>query len=241
MFRSPRIISLVLLVLLCIPSSAFAQLVIASGAGYRAVLNPVVKAYVQSGGEKPELVYGNMARVTAQAKMSGAVDLVLGDKNFLKDSGLEFCREDSLGKGKLVAIYPKGKSFNGPQELALGFRKLAIPDPSRAIYGKAAKEYLENTGLLHKLGDRLIPVSTVPQAAAYLLSGEVDVAFINLTHALKLAPKIGGYAELNEKAYSPISIVLYEMADAPHKDEATAFLAFVQTSEAQTIIHRFGL
>ena len=47
-------------------------------------------------------------------------------------------------------------------------------------------KYLHNTGLWTPLQKKLLIVGTVPQVSTYLLSGEVDVGFINLTEAMAL-------------------------------------------------------
>ncbi len=77
-----KISTLLLLILLAVPAAAQAKIVIASGAGYRSLVDKLTATYTAQSGNEIERVYGNMARVTAQARNSGSVDLVLGDKSF---------------------------------------------------------------------------------------------------------------------------------------------------------------
>jgi molybdate transport system substrate-binding protein len=67
------------------------------------------------------------------------------------------------------------------------------------------------------------------------------MGFINLTHALNVKDKLGGYVVLNEKDYAPISIIAAILKSAPNKAEAKDFLDFVKTEEAQAIVRANGL
>ena len=161
-----------LLVLLLLPVNAMAEgdaLVLASGAGYKKMVAALVAAYEAKSGRPVEQVFGNMAQVTAQAKVSGAVDMVLGDESFLNAGNLDLATSLELGRGRLVIAWPKGGSWTQAQDL-LGskVRRIALPDTKSAIYGKAAKEYLESMGLYDQLRDKLVEVATVPQVFAYL-------------------------------------------------------------------------
>ncbi|CAG35194.1 molybdate ABC transporter substrate-binding protein [Desulfotalea psychrophila] len=237
-----RSLSLLLMFLLALPLSSQAAVVLASGAGYRSVVDDLVDAYHAQTGNKVELIYGNMARVIAQARVSGAVDLVLGDASFFKRAKLGFATTTLVGRGKLVVAYPKGSHFTGANDLlASDVSRIAIPDTSRAIYGKAAIEYLKNKGVYDGAKPNILVVSTVPQAGSYIVAGEVDFAFINLTHARKIEKSIGGYTIVDEKAYLPIKIVVGEMASSVKIEACADFLSFLDTEGARKIVAEHGM
>jgi len=83
-------------------------------------------------------------------------------------------------------------------------------------------------------------VATIPQTASYLISGEAEAGFLNLTHALNVQKKIGTFFEVNPELYSPIRLVLALLTSAstPKMD---AFLKFLDTPEAKRILHKYGL
>lgn len=217
-------------------------LVLASGAGYKKMVGALVTAYEAKSGRHVEQVFGNMAQVTAQAKASGAVDMVLGDESFLGAGDLDLAARIELGRGRLVIAWPKGGSWSQAKDLlAFKVRRIALPDTKSAIYGKAAKEYLQSMGLYDKVLDRLVEVATVPQVFAYLAAGEVDYGFINLTHALNVADQLGGYAVLESTAYAPIRIVVCTLQGAPHAGAAEDFARFLATPEAQAVVRANGL
>ncbi|WP_432738318.1 molybdate ABC transporter substrate-binding protein [Maridesulfovibrio sp. FT414] len=230
------------LILLNLPIAAHAKIVIASGAGYRSLVDKLADTYTTQTGNEIERIYGNMARVTAQAKNSGQVDLVLGDKNFLDKSALDCCASQNVGRGRLVIAYPKGKNFSGVDDLlSAEVKRIALPDTKRAIYGKAAMEFLKNKGVLAKVEPKLLMVATVPQSASYVVAGEVDYAFINLTHARKVADSIGGYVVVDESAYSPITIIVEQMSGSARPEECRSFMDFLKSDTAAKIVASYGM
>ena len=102
-------------------------------------------------------------------------------------------------------------------------------------------QYLKNTGLYERLKDKLVMVATVPQVASYVVAGEVDMGFINGTHALAVQDSIGGWARAKEDKYAPIEIMAAVTPDAPHPDAVRSFLDFLGTDEAKAIIRAHGL
>ncbi|KAB2922632.1 MAG: molybdate ABC transporter substrate-binding protein, partial [Dechloromonas sp.] len=147
-----------------------------------------------------------------------------------------------LGSGRLVVAWPSGGQLGAPLGLAdPRFARIAQPNPKAAIYGIAATEFLERSGLKDKIGNRLQVVATVPQVSAYLISGEVDAGFINLTEALGIQGKIGGYLEIDPALYSPIRIVGGVLRPQAGEPAAKALASFIETPEAQAILRKHGL
>ncbi len=214
--------------------------VLASGAGYKKMVNALNTAYTKATGQSIDLLFGNMARVTTLAKQSGNVDIVLGDQSFLKKAALPMAVQQKLGKGKLVLAFAKGGSYSELKDLDTAGR-IALPDVKKAIYGKAARQFLTNTGRLPAIQPRLVEVATIPQVFSYLATNEVDMGFMNLTHTINVADKIGGYVLIDEKDYSPILIMAVLLSDSRRSEQAQAFLDFLKTPEAKKIIQDNGL
>lgn len=233
-------------VFLLAAGSAFASdpAVLAAGGGYKKMVNALAKAYTAETGNSLQLVYGNMGRVTAQAKNSGAVDLVIGADFFLTRAQLDFSEEMKLGRGKLVLAW--SKSFKGginPVDMleSAAAKRVATPDPHKAIYGRAAAQYLKHTGLDTRVGDRLVEVAAIPQVFSYLSLNEVDLGFMNLTHTLNVLDSLGGYVVIPDETYKPIFIMAGQLANASHPKQAQEFYRFLKTDKAQKIIRTNGL
>lgn len=239
---SVKQICFLLIVLMGAPITAQGKIVLASGAGYRSFVEDLADAYTAETGKEIERVYGNMARIIAQARSSSAVDLLLGDASFLKKSQLPFISTTEVGKGRLVAAFPKGGSFTNESDLlSPQVTRIAIPDTSRAIYGKAAMEYLQNKDVYTQVKSKLLIVATVPQAASYVVAKEVDFSLINLTHAKKIEKSIGGYTLIDETAYSPITIIIGQLKNAAGTNESSDFIAFLQSEKVQEIRVHHGM
>ncbi|MFD2112600.1 molybdate ABC transporter substrate-binding protein [Thiorhodococcus fuscus] len=234
-----RLITLTLVLLFAVPVWAD-SLLIAAGAGYKKPLVEIYAAFEASSGTRVEAAFGNMQQVMAQARDSGRVDLVVGERGFLEKTGL-FGRYVELGTGRLVLAYGP-KALGGYRDLAdPSVERIALPDPGKAIYGKAATQFLERSGLMPEVKDRLMVVATVPQVSAYLIAGTVDAGFINITDALGIQDRIAGYEELPLELYDPPRIVLAFPKDRAASESASAFEAFLGSDRARGILARYGL
>ncbi len=228
---------LILLLTICTVMLQAQTVKIASGAGYKKPLMDIIK----ESNLNIEPFFGNMRQVSTQAKQTD-ITMIIGDKNFLtQKSGLEYQSFTTLGKGKVVLAYKKGLTLNNIEDInSSKVSKISIPQPKKAIYGIAGFEFLQNTNLFPKIEDKLHIVATVPQAMTYVITGEVDVAIVNLTAALANQDKIGGFIEIDPTTYTPIDIVA-GVLPACNNDECKNFLEHLSTQKAQEIFKRYGL
>ncbi len=228
--------------LLALPAVAD-TLLIAAGAGYKRPMAELATAFERKTGTHIEQIYGHMAGVISQAKQSGQVAIIFGDKSYLeKVDGLAFAGFLPVGEGRLVVAWPRGSSLSKPADLAESrFTRIAMPDTKAAIYGIAATEFLKKSQLDTRIKDKLQVVSTVPQVSAYLVSGEIDAGFINLTEALGIKDKIGGYQEIDQSQYSPIHIVGAVVQGFENAATVKALQQFIESPEARAIAEKHGL
>ncbi|HKK34434.1 MAG TPA: molybdate ABC transporter substrate-binding protein [Desulfomicrobiaceae bacterium] len=218
-----------------------AELTLASAAGYRKPMTKLADAFEKTHKVTINRIFGNMAQVTAQAKMSGKVDLVFGDRKFLSRSGIDFLDMKEIAQGKLVIAYARTVSGGTAADpFPASIARICMPDPKRAIYGKVAREYLGKTELEKKVKDRLTVVATIPQTASYLITGEAEAGFLNLTHALNVQKKIGTFFQVDPTLYSPIRLVLGLLTPA-NDARVNAFLAFLKTPKAKRVLKEYGL
>lgn len=224
------------------PASAGEELTIAAGAGYKRLVKELCATFSTLQGGEVQQIFGNMGQVTAQAKASDQIDCIIGDKTILDVSALPFKGEVIIGQGKLIAAVARGvqpvrlEALNAPH-----ISRIAYPDAQKAIYGKAAHQFLERHNYQEQLAQKLLMVGTVPQVSAYVLSGEVDVGFINSTEALALQGKVAQLIPVNQEDYSPILIVAKQLNHNEEKDITKSFLTFLKTPKAAEISHKHGL
>ena len=182
-------------------------LTLGAGAGYKRMLEGVIKGYELKTGRKVDQVYGHMGQIVMQAKASGSIGIIVGELSFLRSSGLEFADFKQLGQGVLVLAYAKNVRLTSTEDLNKPeIQKIAIPDAKQAIYGKAAFEFLQNTGLLGKIQNKIVTVATVPRSRPDLMSKDAEAGFINITDAIYIKDEIGGWLEVDKTQYSPIQL-----------------------------------
>jgi molybdate transport system substrate-binding protein len=216
---------------------------IASGAGYKKPVMKLCEEFTKESGIKVEMIFGNMQTVSMQVKQSGQVGLLIGDKSFLENSalGVSYEKYTLLGMGKLVLAYSKSLDLKNTEELTENkVMKVALPDTQKAIYGKAAMQYLQSEGTWDLLQDKIILTSTVPMASSYLMSEEVDCSFINLTDAIGIQDKIGGYILL-EQGYTPIEIVAGTVSGFENNKGVKQFVTYLESDQVKKNLALFGL
>lgn len=215
---------------------------LAAGAGFRRPLAELAQSYEASSGHKILQVYGHVGQVIAQARESAEISLLCGDKAVIaKAEGLAFDQWIALGNGKLVVAFRKDVTLARAEDVATGgLGRIGIPDQSSAIYGKAGRQFLDRAGLAAAVDPRLVPVATVPQVTAYLVSGEIDAGFINATDAIGAGDSIGGFVEVPANLYDPVEVACGLRANATNPAIA-GFAAYLASPEAGVVLRRFGL
>lgn len=217
------------------------DLIMVSGAGYKRPVLDLIERYRALTGNKIVGGFGNMQQISAQAQASPDVGLMLGDEIHLRELSL-ISSITPVGVGKLVIAWPKGKSalVADMDLLAPSVGRIAYPDAQKAIYGIAATEWMKNKGLFEALKAKFIEVGTVPQVTSYLISGEVDAGFVNITDALGAGDKIGGYRVI-EGGYTPIRIVAGVVQGHEDNPQVKGFLTFMGSPEAVVIMKGYGM
>ncbi|MFD2173532.1 molybdate ABC transporter substrate-binding protein [Rhodobacter lacus] len=213
-------------------------LTIAAGAGYRRPMAQAFAAFEAESGAAVGQVYGNMGQVLGQARESGQIAMVCGDRKVLaKAEGLTFTRFVPLGAGKLVVAFRNGVTLAAPEGITdPEITRVGIPDAKAAVYGKAGRQYLSQSGLAEAVAPKLVEVQTVPQVTAYLTAGEVDAGFLNITDAIGAGPAIGGYVPVDPALYDPIEIACGVLSPA-----AEGFAAFLESPAGHAIMEANGL
>jgi molybdate transport system substrate-binding protein len=226
-------------------SALFAQnLMIAAGAGYKKPVTEVMKAFEKETGIKTDAAFGNIQMVASQAKQTGEISCIIGDKKLLDALGstVKFIDYRLIGKGILVLAYRKGLVLEKPEDMASDrVKSLFMPQDKKAIYGTAGTEALESYGYTTKLAGKITRVATVPQVVSYLLTGEADAGFINLTEATANKDRLGGYLIVPQDKYREIQIVAGIVKGFENKPETGKFIDYLQTKNAKNIFAKYGL
>lgn len=214
------------------------EMIIASGAGYKKMTLELLENFDKK--DKIDSTFGNMRQISTQAQ-NHDISILIGDKKFF--DGVENFKtkiSQKLGNGKLVLVYSKQKNIKKLKNLEnKDMTKISMPDSKKAIYGKAALQVIKNANL--DISSKILEVSTVPQAASYVINGEVDAGFINLSEALSIKDKIGGILEIEQNLYDEIEIVALELESCSKKEICKEFLEYLKSDKAKEVISKHGL
>lgn len=149
-------------------------------------------------------------------------------------------KSEKIGSGKLVLIVKKGTNLSNLKDLEKdNIQKISIPDAKKAVYGLAASQAISNLNL--NIKDKLLYVATVPQSASYVISGEVDAGFVNLSEALSIKDKIEQILIVKSELYSEISIVALKLDSCDKSAICKDFVEYLKSKRAKEIILKYGL
>lgn len=216
-------------------------LLVAAGAGYRKPVMELLEDFSKSSGMRTEASFGNMRQVETQARQNPDIALMIGDRAFLEPMGLAE-RFQPLGRGRLVLVTARGQAIATLADLREPrFRRIALPDRTRAVYGNAAATCLARLGLAQPLAGRLVEVATVPQVSAYVATGEVDAGFLNRTEALALQGRAGAAIDAPQDCYDPIELSVGVLKGRAGGAAARAFLDYLASPAARQVLERHGM
>ena len=116
------------------------------------------------------------------------------------------------------------------------FQHIAIANPKLAPYGRAARQVLQKLKLWSSLRNKIVRGENVAQAFQYIASGNAELGFVAYTqiHGLQ---EPGSYWLPPASDYESIEQQAVRLSTKP---AAIAFMQWVQSPEAISIIQRFG-
>ncbi len=180
------------------PIQAQTSLRVAAAADLEPVLPPILEQFRQVTGIRAEATYQASAMLTAQIMNGAPFDVFLsadlGYPKKLIDAGLadaagtaDSSTPITYAKGTLV-LWTRKDSPLPPPSLDLlrnpALKRLAIANPDRAPYGRAAVAALTSLKLYDTLKPRLATAENIAQAAQFVDSGNADAGLISLTSAM---------------------------------------------------------
>lgn len=225
-------------------ASAHAEVSVTTGGGYMNMVKELSAAFAKDSGQKVTENYGgNIGQMMSQVAAGNGANVVISDAGTLKQikSPVKFSETKTLGTTPLVLVWRKGLNLQGANDLGKDqVKSFAYPHPKAAVYGRAAKAYLDGRSDLKGLADKELKISTVPQVMAYVSKGEVDAGFVNLTAARAGKEKLGG-SQIIKDGYPSIVMVANVVNGAEKDKDVQAFLKFLDSEKAKAILTKHGI
>lgn len=257
---SERVLRKGFLLLLAVQASAsvFGQmpLRVAAAADLEPVLPPILERFEHATGIHAEATYQASAVLTTQIQNGAPFDIFLSAdlgyperlmKEGLADAegGTNTSEPLTYAKGTLVLWTLKDSSLPA-LSLALlrnpGLHRLAIANPERAPYGRAAIAALKNLKLNEQLKAHIVTAENIAQAAQFVDSGNADAGLISLT--LALSPRLaesGRFFVMPRELYPPIEQGVVIVRSTRERAAARKLIEFLLSQPVQAQLAKSGL
>jgi len=236
-------------------TSAQVPLRIAAAADLEPVLPPILAQFEQATGIHAEATYQASAMLTTQIQNGAPFDLFLSaDLSYPKrliDAGLA----DAAGtadsstpivyaRGTLVLWTRKDSHLTPSLDLLRSpdLKRLAIANPDRAPYGRAAVAALTSLKLYDTLKPKLVTAENISQTAQFVDSGNADAGLISLTSAS--TPRLtasGSYFLIPRDLYPPIEQGAVIVSSTKQRPQAHKFLDYLLSQPIQSQLAKSGL
>ncbi len=247
--RMQQVQPIALIVLVCLSlggdRASAQETLVAVAANFVAAGDAIAKSFDDEHACTVRLSAGSSGTLYAQIRNGAPFELFLS-ADTIRPARLEaegFAAPGSrftYARGKLALWVP---SADVGDDLAAvlregSFRHLAMAMPATAPYGAAAQQVLERLGLLEVLSPKIVRGENATQAHQFVASGNAELGFV-------------AYSQVIDRAASQVWIVdedLYEpvlqqavLLDAGASNAcAHAFLEYLHTDQAATLIRQFG-
>ena len=233
---------------------------IAAAADLQPVLPPIIDQFKQATGVQVEATYQASAALTVQIQNGAPFDLFLSaDLSYPK-------RLIDAGLATGVASNPGQSNTTGPSPYALGtlvlwtrkdghwpnpslatlsdpsLQRLAIANPERAPYGRAAIAALTSLKVADSLKPKLVTAENISQTAQFAETGNADAGLISLTSAkTPHLQSIGSYFVIPADLYPPIEQGAAIINKSSQPQNCRKFLDFLLSPAIQQELAKSGL
>ncbi|HEY3703680.1 MAG TPA: molybdate ABC transporter substrate-binding protein [Terracidiphilus sp.] len=239
------------------PALAAAQTIrIAAAADLEPVLPPILEQFRQTTGITAQPTYQASAALTTQIQNGAPFDLFLSANMDYPQKLVTAGLAQGLGEGAsgtpilyangTLVLWTRKDSRLPPPSIDLlrnpALKRLAIANPDRAPYGKAAIAALQKLGLYDSLKPRFAVAENIAQAAQFVDTGNADAGLISLTSAKtgRLTAD-GQYFEIPADLYPPIEQGAVLVAKTSQRVAAKKFLVFLMSAPVQQQLRQYGL
>ena len=252
----PRFLPIAGLLLAVLAPIAAQTVRVAAAADLQPVLPPIFAQFHRITGIDAQATYQSSAALTTQIENGAPFDVFFSaDMDYprrLIADGLA----EGVGEGKASApiLYARGtlvlwtrKDTNlPPPSLELlrnpALKTLAIANPQRAPYGKAAVAALQKLGLYEALKPRLVTADNIGQTAQFVDSGNADAGLISMTAAM--TPRLasaGSYFVIPRDLYPPIEQGAVILSKSSERAAAKKLLDYLMSAPVQEELRKHGL
>lgn len=242
--------ALLLAALAASPVRAEPSLTVAAAANVQFALEEVKAAFAAQEGAEVKAVYGSSGKLASQIRNGAPFDAFVSADMAFPDSlvrwGFGVGAVRPYAHGLLVlwtlrADVDPGRGLPALAEAAV--KRVAVPDPALAPYGREAMAALAKAGLAEAVKPKLVYAQNIGQASQFILTGAADIGFN--AKSVVLAPDMQGkgrWADLDRASYTPIAqgavALKYGLENNPGLTKK--FVDFLHSGKARAVFARYG-
>jgi molybdate transport system substrate-binding protein len=221
---------------------------VAVAANFANPMKVLANQFEKETGNKVLQSVGATAKLYAQIRSGAPFDIFLAadeatperlDRENAIASGSRF----TYATGRLVlwSALADGVDAKGDVLKNGSFRHLAIAAPKLAPYGAAALQTLNQLGLDARLKSKLVQGESIGQTYSFVASGNAELGFVALSQVYVNGQiQRGSGWVVPGNLHTPLRQDAVLLAHASDNPAAKAFLAFLKTNDAKTVIRSFG-
>jgi molybdate transport system substrate-binding protein len=244
--RLGLLLALVLAMMVTADPAVAEDVRVAVASNFSAPMQVLSEAFERETRNRLIVSYGATTRLYTQIQQGAPFDVFLAaddnhprqlEKNAMAVTGSRF----TYAIGRVALWSPRPGYVDDKAEVLRNgtFKHIALADPDFSPYGSASKEYLRSHGLLRKLKPRFVIAENAAQAYQLVESGQAELGFVPLS-------QLANASDVNRKG----STYILPLDSYPRlkqqaillrpKDAASAWLAFLQSDTARSIILQHG-
>jgi molybdate transport system substrate-binding protein len=144
----------------------------------------------------------------------------------------------AIGKLVLWSADPGLVDGNGDVLKSDKWKHLSVADAKLAPYGQAAKETLAALKLTDAVRSRVVTAENIGQALQFVQTGNAELGFVALSQLT--GRDAGSRWVVPQALYDPIRQDAVLLKSGAGNEAASAFIAFLRSPEARSIIERYG-
>ena len=237
-----------LFLLLAIFSKSFGEtLTVSAAANVQYALDEIITEFNKKYPYiKVEKVVSSSGKLTTQIVRGAPYDIFLSADmkypQFLYKKGLTAGKPKVYAYGLLVLYSMKNIKFNDIKDLTKPYiKRVAIPNPKIAPYGRASVEALKYYKIYKQVLPKVVYGESVGQATQYIVQKITDTGFT--AKSVVLSPKLKGkgkWIEIDHKAYKPIKQGIVILKRAKDKKSVYKFYNFIFSKKGKEILKKYG-
>jgi molybdate transport system substrate-binding protein len=225
-----------------------AKVRVAVAANFANPMKVLANQFEKETGNKVLLSVGATAKLYAQIRSGAPFDIFLAadaatPERLERENAIALGSRFTYATGRLVLWSALADVVDAKGEVLKNgsFRHLAIAAPKLAPYGAAALQTLHQLGLDERLKSKLVQGESIGQTYSFVASGNAQLGFVALSQVYENGKILRGSGWIvPSQLHSPLKHDAVLLAPSSGNPAAKAFLSFLKTSDAKTVIRSFG-